>query len=262
MSSRPIIGIPTQSLQSLGGLPADIPPSWAMSQRYITALTAVGAVPWMVPLLADDEGTMRAIYDELDGVFLPGGADIDPASYGEDRHPRCDRGDASRDRIELMLIRWAIPDRKPVLGICRGVQLINLAYGGTLYQDLADQREGSIKHDYFPFGGAYRREHLAHSVSLREGSRLHEILGTNELEVNSMHHQGIRSLGRGLVPTAIAPDGLVEAAEAEDGRFMIGVQWHPEVFSDRDARTTRLFSAFIAAAGEFRQARSMAGSAS
>lgn len=262
MSSRPVIGIPTQSLQSLGGLPADIPPSWAMSQRYIMALTAVGAVPWMMPLLPDDERTMRAIYDGLDGVFLPGGADIDPASYGEERHARCDKGDPARDRVELMLIRWAQTDRKPVLGICRGVQLINLAYGGTLYQDLADQREGSIKHDYFPFGGAYKREHLAHPVTLEEGTRLHEILGAGEIQVNSMHHQGIRTLGQGLIATAVAPDGLVEAAEAEDGRFMIGVQWHPEVFSDRDAQTARLFSAFISAATEYRQARAMAGSAS
>ena len=261
MNSRPIVGIPTQSLQSLGGLPADIPPSWAMSQRYITALTAYGAVPWMIPLLPDDEGTMRAIYESLDGIFLPGGADIDPASYGEERHPRCDKGDPSRDGVEMMLIRWAKPDRKPVLGICRGVQLINLAYGGTLYQDLAEQREGSIKHDYFPFGGAYKREHLAHHVTLRPGTRLHEILEEDEIQVNSMHHQGIRDLGRGLIPTAVAPDGLIEAAEAEDGRFVMGVQWHPEVFSDRDPKTAKLFQAFLSAASEFRQARAMAGSA-
>ncbi len=155
MHRRPIIGIPTQTLQSLGGIPAEFPPSWVMSQRYIVTLTASGALPWMIPLVGDDEETLRGIYDELDGVFLPGGADIDPPSYGEERHPLCDRTDSARDHVELMLIRWAMADRKPVLGVCRGIQLINLAAGGTLYQDLADQYKGAIKHDYFPFGGAF-----------------------------------------------------------------------------------------------------------
>ena len=255
MHRRPVIGIPTQNLQSLGGIPADFPPSWVMSQRYILTLTAAGAIPWMIPLVGDDEETLRGIYDELDGVFLPGGADIDPASYAEERHPLCDRTDPARDQVELAMTRWAIAERKPVLGICRGVQLINLAAGGTLYQDLAEQYAGSIKHDYFPFGGKYARDHLAHDVQVTPGTRLAEWIGAGSVPVNSMHHQGIRDLGTGLVATAIAPDGLIEAAESTDGSFIVGIQWHPEALTDNDARMRRLFAEFIAAASEFRTTR-------
>ena len=257
MHRRPVIGIPTQNLQSLGGIPSEFPPSWVMSQRYILTLTASGAIPWMIPLVGDDEETLRGIYDELDGVFLPGGADIDPASYSEERHPLCDKTDPARDQVELMLARWAIADRKPVLGVCRGVQLINLATGGTLYQDLAEQHAGSIKHDYFPFGGKYTRDHLAHDVEVAPHSRLAEMIGAGAIPVNSMHHQGIRTLGSGLVASAIAPDGLIEAAESSDGWFLVGVQWHPEALTDIDARMRRLFDEFTAAATEFRVSRAI-----
>ena len=257
MHKRPIIGIPTQNLQSLGGIPAEFPPSWVMSQRYILTLTASGAIPWMIPLVGDDESTLRGIYDELDGVFLPGGADIDPASYSEDRHPLCDRTDPARDEVEIAMTRWAIAERKPVLGVCRGVQLINLAARGTLYQDLAEQYSGSIKHDYFPFGGRYARDHLAHEVEVVANTRLAEMIGAGAVRVNSMHHQGIRQLGAGLTATAIAPDGLIEAAEASDGSFLVGVQWHPEALTDNDDRMRRIFDGFISAAAEFRGAKTV-----
>jgi putative glutamine amidotransferase len=230
-----------------------------MSQRYIRALTSAGALPWMIPLVGDDEDTLRAVYDELDGVFLPGGADIDPASYGQERHPRCDKSDPFRDRVELALARWAIPDHKPVLGVCRGLQLMNLACGGSLYQDLADQFAGAIKHDYFPFGGQFARDYLAHEVDVAKGSRLAEIFGAGALKVNSMHHQGIREIGSGLVATAVAPDGLVEGIEAADDSYLVGVQWHPEALTDGDAHSRRLFRSFIEAAGEFRQTRMLNG---
>jgi putative glutamine amidotransferase len=222
-----------------------------MSQRYIRALTSAGALPWMIPLVGDDEKTLRAIYDELDGVFLPGGADIDPASYGEPRHPRCDNSDAARDRVELLLVRWAHAEHKPVLGVCRGLQVMNLAMGGTLYQDLTDQMPGGIKHDYFPFGGRYPRDYLAHEVRIAENSRLAEIFGVGPLKVNSMHHQGIRTLGGSLVATATAPDGLIEGIEGTGGSYLVGVQWHPEALSDTCPRTRQLFRSFVEAAGEY-----------
>jgi putative glutamine amidotransferase len=260
MTRRPVIGIPTQTLQTLGGIPADFPPSWVMSQRYILTLTAAGAIPWMIPLVGNDEETLRGIYDQLDGVFLPGGADIDPDSYGEDRHPLCDKTDPPRDAVELTLARWAMEERKPVLGVCRGVQLINLAAGGTLYQDLKEQFAGSIKHDYFPFGGQFARDYLSHDVRIEERSRLAEILGVSALKVNSMHHQGIKELGAGLVASAYAPDGLIEAAETTGDSFLIGVQWHPEALTEKDERMRRLFAAFIEAAGDYRSSRLMTAS--
>lgn len=244
---RPTIGIPTQTLQSLGGVSADIPPSWVMSQRYVATLTNAGAVPWLIPLVDDD--TLRWIYDSLDGVFLPGGADIDPVSYGEASHRSCDRTDRERDRVELALARWALADGKPLLGVCRGMQLINVAAGGTLYQDIAEQRPGSMKHDYFPFGGAtFARDFLAHDVDVLPGTRLAAVFGGGSLAVNSMHHQGVRDLGEGLAPTAVAPDGLIEGLESSNGHYVVGVQWHPEALTERQSAAGALFREFIATA--------------
>lgn len=233
-----------------------------MSHRYVRALTAIGAgaVPWLVPALDDDVETLRAIYDELDGVFLPGGADIDPTSYGADRHPSCDRSDPARDRVELELVRWAMKDRKPVLGVCRGLQIINLAAGGTLIQDLDALRPDSIKHDYFPFRDGYARDHLAHPVRVAAGTRLSRLMGAAEIQVNSMHHQAIERLGGGLVASAFAPDGVIEGVETRDDYFLVGVQWHPEVLIENDPKTRRLFEEFIAAASEFREARTQISS--
>lgn len=251
--ARPVVGVPTQTLQSLGGVSADIPPSWVMSQRYVQTLAQAGALPWMLPLLVEDEATMRGMYERLDGIFLPGGADVDPSSYGAERHPRCDVStDRSRDRLELTFVRWAMEDGKPVLGVCRGLQIINLAAGGTLWQDLADEWPGTQKHDYFPFDGRYSRDHLAHPVRLEGASRLREIMACDELPVNSMHHQGARELGAGLVATAFAPDGVIEALEGTGDSFLLGVQWHPEALTEADERMRRLFTAFAEAAVEWR----------
>ena len=259
MSSRPVIGIPTQTLQSLGGVSAEIPPSWVMSQRYILTLTAAGALPWMIPLVGSDEETLRGIYAELDGVFLPGGADIDPASYGRDPHALCDKTDPARDAVELALARWALADDKPVLGVCRGLQLLNVAAGGTLYQDIAEQRPDAAKHDYFPFGGRnYTRDFLAHEVEIVAGTRLASLLGAGRVAVNSMHHQAVRDLAEGFAVSAVAPDGIVEALEGP-GSFVLGVQWHPEALTDNDRGARRLFEAFIAAASNYRESRSVAG---
>lgn len=229
-----------------------------MSQRYIRVLVDAGALPWMIPLMSEDAETMRGIYEELDGVFLPGGADIDPANYGEERHPRCDTSDPPRDAVELMVVRWAMADRKPVLGVCRGLQIVNLATGGTLYQDIAEQMPGAIKHDYFPFGGRYARDYLAHEVTVAPRSRLGEIYGEGQLAVNSMHHQGVRKLGERLTASAVAPDGLVEGIESADGSYVVAVQWHPEALFETSEATRRLFASFIEASGVYREQRSLA----
>jgi putative glutamine amidotransferase len=211
----------------------------------------------MIPLLPDDEDTTRAMYDALDAVFLPGGADLDPASYGAARHPRCDNSDPPRDQLELMLVRWAIEDRKPVLGVCRGLQILNVAAGGTLYQHIADEKAGAVKHDYFP-GQGHARDYLAHDVRITApSSRLAELVRADALRVNSLHHQGIWQLGEGLLVTAVAPDGLIEAIErpTADDHFMVAVQWHPEALYTVDAPSHRLFAAFIDAATSYRESR-------
>jgi putative glutamine amidotransferase len=247
MPQRPIIGIPTQTLHSIEGIPEGLPESWVMNQRYSRVVAAAGGLPVMIPLLDDDE-TLRALYDRLDGLLLPGGVDVDPATYGEPRRPDCGRLDPARDRVELQFARWAITEGKPLFGLCRGLQIVNVALGGSLYQDIASQFSGAIKHDYFPTAG-YPRDHLAHSIAVSSGSRLAALVGAAPLRVNSMHHQAVKSLASGLVPTATAPDGVIEAVESPDGPFLLGVQWHPESLVERDPRMHRLLAGLVEAAG-------------
>jgi len=244
---RPLIGVTTQTLHAIEGIPSELPVSWVMNQRYVHAVMASGGVPVLVPLLAEDPATLREIYERLDGVLVPGGVDIDPAYYRSPRHDKLGRLDPARDTAELVLARWAVKDSKPFLGLCRGLQVLNVALGGSLWQDLSEERPDSLKHDFFPTAG-WERDHLAHMVDVRLDSRLGGALGGGAVPVNSMHHQGINRLGYGLVSTAVAPDGLVEAAEVEEG-FAVGVQWHPEMFSAGDRSVGRLFDAFIDAAG-------------
>lgn len=249
---RPVIGIPTQTLHAIDGIPEGLPPSWVMNQRYYHAITSVGGVPWMVPLLDDDLATLREIYDRLDAVLLAGGVDMDPATYGVEKSALCGSIDPARDAVELQLARWALEEKKPLFGICRGLQVINVALGGTLYQDVGAEFPGAIKHDYFPTTG-YPREHLAHEVSLAEDSRLRRVFDRDRILVNSMHHQGIHRLADGLRVTATAPDGLIEGVEAHNGHYLVAVQWHPEVFEATDRNVYNLLRDFIKAAAWLRR---------
>ena len=242
---RPVIGVVTQTMAPV---PGQIPLSWVMGQKYVHALTAEGAVPWVIPLIQEDEATLRCIYERLDGLFLMGGVDMDPVQYGEERLPVCGQTDPARDWTELTLVRWSIAEHKPVLGACRGIQVINVASGGTLYQDIATQCPRAMKHDYFPTANAYSRDLLVHDVQATPGTRLARIIGANAVPVNSMHHQGIKELAPGLVPSAHAPDGLIEGIEGTNGQFLIGVQWHPEELAPKQAPHRSLFAAFVGAA--------------
>ena len=243
---RPVIGVTTQTLHSIHGIPEALPSSWVMNQRYFRAVTRVGAVPWMIPLYDDDLDTLREIYDRLDGLLVPGGVDMNPATYGEDVLPECGTLDPARDAVELQLTRWAIADAKPVLGLCRGAQVINVAAGGSLYQDVPSQVAGAIKHDYYPTMG-FARDHRAHPVELAAGTRLADALGGPSPLVNSMHHQSVKRVGSGLLVSAVASDGVIEAVEGTGEGYLVGVQWHPEMFEEEPA----LFGGFIAAAREF-----------
>lgn len=243
---RPLIGVTTQSLQAVEGIPASMPPSWIMNRMYLDALVRAGAAPVLLPLLADQPDVMRALYERLDGLLLPGGVDIEPATFGEARHPLLRHTDPPRDVVELQLARWAMADGLPVLGLCRGLQILNIAAGGTLYQDVQAQRFGSQKHDFEP--PEHTRDFLAHEVELVTGSRLHALAGAASAPVNSMHHQGIQRLGDGLAATAHAPDGLVEAIEGTGNSFTVAVQWHPESLEPNDDVSRALFREFVTAA--------------
>ena len=247
MSKRPIIGV---AMQTLDAIPGELPLCWVMGQRYVRVLVDSGALPWMIPLFPDNLDLLRDLYSRLDGIFLTGGMDMTPDAYGEARLDQCGRTDSARDKVEMELIRWAKADGKPVLGVCRGIQVINVALGGTLYQDLAAQCAGAIKHDYFPPAGGYTRSSLVHDVRVTPDSRLANLLGVLELPVNSMHHQGIKTLAPGLRPSVLAPDGLIEGVESSNDQFLVGVQWHPEELADSHPSMQRLFSEFLEAASE------------
>lgn len=250
MTRRPLIGVTTQTLQAIDGIPPALPHSVVMNQRYVEAAAAAGGTPVLVPLL-DDERVLRDVYDACQGILIPGGVDMDPATYGEAPHEKLGNVDPARDRVELRLARWAMADRKPLLGLCRGLQVINVAAGGSLYQDIEAQLPGAIRHDYFPTYG-FTRDHLAHEVTVSFSSRLRTLVDAERVPVNSMHHQGVKRLGSGLVPCAHAADGLVEAVESPNGQFLVGVQWHPEVFDAEDPHTRGLFRGFVEAAAAYR----------
>lgn len=249
-SQRPVIGVTTQTLHSIDGIPAGLPQSVVMNQRYYVAITLIGAAPILIPLLDDEPEALRGAYDVCDGILIPGGVDVDPEYFGEQPHAKLGRIDPSRDRTEMQLARWAVEDHKPILGLCRGLQVLNVALGGSLYQDLEEQYPDSIKHDYFPNYG-YERDHLAHEVTLAKGSRLRHLMELDRISVNSMHHQGIKTLAPALTASAIAPDGLIEAAEVAGDHFCVGVQWHPEVFELTDPHTRHVFREFVSASARF-----------
>lgn len=245
--TRPVIGLTTQTLHSIDGIPTGLPQSWVMNQRYFYAAAQAGAIPWMIPLLHDELDTLREIYLRLDGLLIPGGVDMDPRLYGEEIRKECGNLDPARDVVELQLTKWAIEDGKPVLGLCRGLQVINVARGGSLWQDLASQNPAFTKHDFFPTTG-FERDYLAHEVDLKSGTRLQMLLDEPRVQVNSMHHQGIKKLGEALVASAVTDDGLIEAVEGQGDAFLVGVQWHPEVFEIAERHAGQLFGGFIQAA--------------
>lgn len=246
----PIIGIPTHSRYvAMAGLP----PAFIMGQLYTQALARAGAAAILLPLY-DDPVLLRTLYDQVDGLFLAGGSDVDPALYQAAAHPKLGELDQDRDRVELQLIQWALEDRLPILAICRGLQVLNVARGGTLHQDIASDLPYAAEHNYWQ---EQPRDYLAHDVEVTPGTRLADILGTHHTRVNSLHHQSVDRVAPGLRVSAVAPDGIIEALESTDERFMVAVQWHPEALVT-DPGMVGLFSSFVDAV---EQTRSLATAA-
>lgn len=247
MPPRPVIGI---VMQSQTAIPGERPAAWLMSQRYVEVLQSFGAVPWLIPLLANDPDTLSEIFRRLDGLFLAGGADVEPNRYGETRKPACGATDANRDAVEIAMIQQAMAERTPIFGICRGLQILNVACGGSLYQDIATEVPAAIKHDFTAAQQHLDRTVEVHDVTVKAGTRLAGILGTGVMPVNSIHHQAVKEIGRNLTATAFSPDGVVEALEGDDGNFVLAVQWHPEELVDAHANMRKLFTEFLTAAAE------------
>lgn len=213
-----------------------------MIPGYMDMLVACGALPIILPFSSEPREVARD-FELVDGVLVTGGQDVSPYLYGEHSIPECGRPYAKRDLLDQELIRYCRTSRTPLLGICRGIQILNVTYGGTLWQDLPTQAPSSIDHHMKPPYDA-----VAHEVTLKPGSRLADILGCTHLGVNSYHHQALRDVAPGLEAEAWAPDGLVEALHDPTQEFMLSVQWHPELSWRVDPRQKHLVSAFVAAA--------------
>ncbi|HEV8308696.1 MAG TPA: gamma-glutamyl-gamma-aminobutyrate hydrolase family protein [Methylomirabilota bacterium] len=225
-----------------------------LNEPYVVGIREAGGLPLVVtPAHADD--SLRELYELLDGLVLSGGEDVEPARYGEAvAHPGVESV-PERDAMEFRLLEWALADGLPVLAICRGIQVLNVALGGSLYQDLPAEHAHDVRHDQTRAEPPVARARPSHAVTVRTGSFLGGLVGEGELQVNSMHHQGIKALASALCPVGYAADGLIEAVEANEpvaSGFLVGVQWHPEelALTGEDPASRRLFEAFVAAAAK------------
>jgi putative glutamine amidotransferase len=214
-----------------------------VNEAYTRSVERAGMLPLVIPPL-HDERRAAAIVASVDGLLLTGGEDVDPARYGAPPHPATDSPHDARDRSEIALCVAARTIALPTLAICRGLQILNVALGGTLVQDIPSERPGSLDHS--PDGP---RDHRAHPISVSKGSRLADALGATELTVNTSHHQALDTIASDLLVTATAPDGIVEGAEwSSDRWWMLGVQWHPEeLFDTPESWDRALFEAFCRA---------------
>lgn len=231
--TRPLIGI-TLGDGSRPGYPG-------LRDDYLRSVEQAGAVPVALAPVRPQDAPL--LLDRLDGIVLSGGGDVDPTLYGRPAHPRLGKVNRRRDDFELALVRAALARDVPLLAICRGQQVLNVATGGTLLQDIPSELKGASVHD-----APGRRCRLSHDVRLDSRSSLRAILGRDTVAVNSFHHQAVERIGRGLRVSGRCPeDGVIEAVEMPARRFVLGVQWHPESFWSRSSPFQALFEAHVEA---------------
>ena len=212
-----------------------------MRPTYLKALEASGAIPLVLPLKASPDD-YRQLAENLDGFVFTGGPDPHPFLWGEETHKNCGPISVKRDQMELTLLSIAMEQKKPILGICRGAQMLNIGLGGDIYQDIDSQYRSA-----FPIAHTqplhYR--HPSHHVDVKKNTLLASFGDDTSIQVNSCHHQAIRNLAPGLIPGGVASDGIVEEIELPDYPFLIGVQWHPEYLWETDSCARNLFQAFV-----------------
>lgn len=239
MSSLPLIGISARK-ETSALFPST--PLYAIAQTYVHAVCRAGGLPVLLPPSCGSQEA-EELLRHLDGLILSGGGDVDAKWYSATPSDLLELVDPERDCAELALARLAVRCGKPLLAICRGVQVLNVAFGGTLYADIPTQIHGALPHRPPPGGPA---ESSAHTVHLEPGSRLATILGATQVVTNSFHHQAVHKVGEGLVVTARAPDGVIEGLECPQHPFCLGVQWHPEIESGPQDDMTALFKTMMA----------------
>jgi putative glutamine amidotransferase len=238
---RPLIGVIGSRYETKAGSQVA-----GVGVNYVRGVEAGGGAPLLIHL-TDQDAILEALYARCDALLFTGGGDVDPARFGMAMHPTCGAPDPLRDHVELWLARRALADGMPVLGICRGIQLLNVAMGGTLIQDIPSECDTALDHYASRHGPT--RAHTAHQIALEPGSWLAAQLGATQLDVNSFHHQALLDVAAGLRVVARAPDGIVEAVEGTGEAFVAGVQCHPEeLWEQADPRWTRMFAGFVEAA--------------
>ncbi len=238
---KPLIGCTTYRKTAGQSPPIEI---IGLMPSYLDAVVAAGGIPVMIPLGLSDEDLLAAM-QRMDGILLPGGGDIEPAIYQGQGHPTVAGIDDDRDRVEMVVARTAVAQQKPLLAICRGVQVLNVALGGSLWEDVELLMPQAMHHEYV---NSHPRNYLAHNVAIEPDSLLAKQLGMTETAVNSLHHQGIRRLASELRATAVAPDGLIEGVEVINHPFALGVQWHPENLIHNVPHMLGLFQGLVEAA--------------
>lgn len=238
---KPLIGCTTYRKASGESPPIDV---LGLMPSYLEAVVAAGGIPVMIPLGLSDEDLRTAI-QQMDGILLPGGGDIEPSIYQGQGHPTVAGIDADRDRVEITVARTAVHQQKPLLAICRGLQVLNVALGGSLWEDVELLMPQAMHHEHVH---SHPRNYLAHNVTIEPDSLLAKQLGMTETAVNSLHHQGIRRLANDLRATAVAPDDLIEAVEVINHPFALGVQWHPENLIHSAPHMLGLFRGLVEAA--------------
>ncbi|CUX29289.1 Gamma-glutamyl-gamma-aminobutyrate hydrolase PuuD [Clostridium sp. C105KSO15] len=235
---KPLIGLtPAHDLES-GDVKA--------RPTYMRALKAAGAIPVVMPLDASEED-LKQLSQDLDGFLFTGGPDVHPFLFGEETQAHCGNVSPARDQMEISLLPMIMELQKPILGICRGIQVLNIALGGNIWQDIPSQvtRDFPLAHSQ-PFS----YDMPCHTVVLTEGSLLARISESSSIKVNSMHHQAVKDLAPGLIASAYSTDYLIEALEMPDYPFFIGVQWHPEYLWEKNKEAFRLFQTFVKACKE------------
>ena len=237
---RPLVGIPCQADYREGSGR----PIYCNNRAYSQALEHAGGVPVFIPMVNDPE-TLYTLLGRLDGILFSGGVDIQPVHYGEKPDMLLGEVDQQLDELELTMVRWALQENLPILGICRGMQLVNIALGGTLYQDITSMAAGAMQH----CKRELPRHTLIHNICIEEGSRMEEIFGAREVWVNSLHHQAVKELGRGVCISGRAEDGIAELLEVPEKHFVVAAQGHPEEIYEHEPVWSHLFAAFVEACG-------------
>ncbi|MBA4603455.1 gamma-glutamyl-gamma-aminobutyrate hydrolase family protein [Thermoactinomyces mirandus] len=227
---KPLIGL-TMSLEE--------EKKQCLGRSYTDSVLQAGGIPLLIPYIVDDQA-LQQLSRKLDGLILTGGGDIDPTLFDEEPHQNLGEIIPDRDDMEIALIEQFMVQNKPIFGICRGCQILNIALGGDMYQDICSQKQTMLQHTQ-----RAPRHHPSHTITIVENTLLHSIYAKGQAKVNSFHHQAVRNVKPSFQISAVAKDGIIEAFESSRHDFVLGVQWHPEEMVPNDTEAVKLFQAFV-----------------